>query len=364
MKPTINAFQLALLIVANRVASMTVFLPVVTRMTGGGRDAWIAAIISGVVSCGIAWLVVSLSRRHPDLTLIGMNKHLLGKWIGGLVSIIFLYYFLHVSIILIRDFAEVINTSLMPETPVTVFIACMTVASVYCVYKGLEGIVRTNSITLPFAVASIVLILVIVTGAFHSEELLPLLDDGWNPIWVRAIVPTAWSGEVILVTMLYPYIADKTNVMRFTIWSEIIVTVLLVFLAIFVVGVFGAREAVDMTLAVFSLARIVSIGDFFERIEAVMIAIWISTFLTKTSIFLYIGVQGTGEWLGIKGKKILIIPLAITAMILATVSYDSIADLVFSLSPRNWGSFALFTGAALPMILLMVSIIREKKVGS
>ncbi|MCR8869548.1 spore germination protein [Peribacillus frigoritolerans] len=52
-----------------------------------GHDAWMAVIISGVVfSLGI-WGMYKLLNRQ-DMDLIGIQKRLFGKWLGGLLNII------------------------------------------------------------------------------------------------------------------------------------------------------------------------------------------------------------------------------------------------------------------------------------
>lgn len=360
-KPVISAAQIGFLLAANRIATMVVFLPIVSSTPGGEKDAWIAAAIVGLCGYMTYGLHIYLAQRHPDLTLIQICVSLLGNWGGGLVSVVFLAFFLQVSIILMRSFAEVLNTAIMPETPVPVFIVYITFAAAFCVHRGLEGIVRANSITLLITIASLVLIIVLVTKEAHYEGLRPVLEQGWRPIWIRTVVPIAWTGEVILVSMLFPYVSDKKNVLKYALVANTVSSVLLVALSIMVVSVFGAEEAKNLTLAVFSLTRMVSIAQFFERIEAVMVAVWISLLLTKISIYLYAGVTGIGQWLGLKTYKFLIIPMAAFSMILAVTSYDSLSKFVYSLSPHNFGVYANIIEIMLPAFLIVMSIIRKRK---
>lgn len=361
-KPSISAAQLAFLLAANRIATMVVFLPVISRVPGGEKDAWIAATI--VMMCGYAiyGLHIYLAGRHPNLTLIQMCAALLGKWGGGVFSFIFLAFFLQVSVLLMRGFAEVLNTAIMPETPVTVFIVFITFAAVFCVSQGLEAIVRANSITLLITLASLLLIVVLVAKEAHIDGLRPMLEQGWGPVWNRTIVPIAWTGEVILLTMLFPHVSDKKNVLKYALWANTVSGVLLIVLAVMVVSVFGGQEAKNLTLPVFSLTRMVSIAQFLERIEAVMVAVWISLLLTKISIYLYAGVTGVGQWLALKSYKFLIVPLAAYSMIMAASSYDRLANFVYSIYPHNFGVYANLIEIVMPLLLIVVSMIRKKRI--
>lgn len=360
-KPTISAAQVGLLIAANRIATMVVYLPVVSQTSAGAKDAWIAAALTGIGGFFIVWLNVYLARRHPNRTLVGICRDVLGTWGGAFVALIFLWFYLHISIILIRDFAEVLNNALMPETPIPIFIIFVTFAAVFCVYRGLEGIVRANAITLPVSVFSLLLIIALVSKEIHLDALLPVLEDGFGPVWKRTVVPIAWTGEVFLVSMLFPYVRDQNKVMRYALLANMASMILLILLSVAVVGVFGADEAPNMSLAVFSLTRMISIARFLERIEAVMVAAWISLLLTKITIFLYAGVTGTGEWLGLKTYRILIVPMAAFAMISAFVSFDSFADLLYSTSAGNFGIYAIAIEVALPAMLLAISVLRLRR---
>ncbi|MCP1310890.1 GerAB/ArcD/ProY family transporter [Paenibacillus tyrfis] len=360
-KPVISASQVGLLIAANRIAMMVVFLPVVTQISGGAKDAWIASAISGLCSFFIVWLNVYLAQRHPGLTLVGICRKLLGPWAGSGLALIFLWFFFHISILLMRDFAEVLSNALMPETPLPVFIFYVTLAAIFCVHRGLEGIVRANNITMPISVITLVFILLLVSKEIHLDGLLPLLDDGWLPVLKRTVIPIAWSGEAVLVSMLYPYVHDKDKVMRYAMLANLGAMVLLILLSAAVIGVFGANEAPNLSLAVFSLTRMISIARFLERIEAVMVAAWISLLLTKISIYLYAGVTGVGEWMKLKTYRFLITPMAALAMILAVASFDSLADVLYSTSPHNFGIYAITIEAALPALLVALSILRQRK---
>ncbi|GEC91516.1 GerAB/ArcD/ProY family transporter [Brevibacillus brevis] len=358
--PKITSKQLMLLIVSSRVAVMTIFLPAIGTHSNA-KDAWMSAILSGLIGLLLTWMVVSLARFHPNRTLVQLCISLLGKWLGSLLVVIFLWFFLHVTIITVRQFAEILNTALMPETPVSFFIVFVIVAVIFSVYRGLEAITRSNTITLPISLASILLILILVRKDIHTEAILPMLEDGWMPVIMGSVVPLAWHGEIILILMLYPYVSDKEHVLKSSLFAVLINTIVLLLISIAVIGVFGSDEALHLTLPFFSLVRMISVANFFERIEAMMVAVWISLLLTKMCIYLYAGVIGMGQWLHLRSYKFLIIPMSVLSLILSYVSFDSISDIKHFLSPTYWGVYALTISTILPMLLLIATIFLKRK---
>lgn len=356
IQPKISAMQLCLLFIANRVAIMTVFLP-----GSGIKNAWISALLSGCGGLLLTWMIVKLAQYYPNQTLVQICITLLGKWVGGVFVFLFLWFFLDISTIIIRQFAEIITTAIMPETPLAFFIIFIVIAVIFAVHRGMEAILRTNAIMLPVSLASILILLVLVRKEISFDALKPLFEDKWISIFENSVVSLAWFGEIIILPMFFPYVQDKNKVLSYSLYSVLISTTFLVLLVITVIGVFGVEEANNLTLPVFSLVRMVSVANFLERIEAVMVAVWISLLYTKISIYLYAGVIGVGQWLHLKSYRFLIIPMALIAVVLTYTSFESMADIKHFISPINWGIIGIFIGFILPTILFIIASFKRRK---
>ncbi|MBP0725154.1 endospore germination permease [Bacillus sp. RG28] len=359
-QPRISAMQLSFILIANRLSVLTVFLPTLWDAKNS-RDTWISALLSGIGGMVITYIVVTLSKRHSKLTLIQICTTLFGKWIGGFISLVYLWFFLHISLITIRAFAEILNTALMPETPIQIFIIYVVLAVVFSVYRGLEAIARTNLLILPGSMISLLLILILLAKDFHLELLKPILENGWKPIMMGTILPIAFFGEGILISMLYPYVEDKQKVMKYSMGAILIGTFFLTILSMAVISIFGPIESANLTLAVYSLVRMISIGHFLERIEAIMVAVWIGLLFIKICIFLYAGVRGTGQLLNLKLNKFLIIPFSCIALILSYTSFKNLSEIKLYFSPKQWGIYSLTLEFLIPCILLVVSFFRKRK---
>ncbi|HJV44719.1 MAG TPA: endospore germination permease [Bacillota bacterium] len=357
--PIISSRQLGLILISIRVAVMTVFLPTAWS-TPDPKNAWLSAILSGIGGMIITYLFVVLSRKYPDQTLIQIFETIFGKWLGALFSIIYLYFFLNIASVIVREFAEVLNTALMPETPVSIFIVYVMVAVIFAVFRGLEAIIRTNAITLPISLISLVVILCLLVKTYHPELILPILEDGIKPVVRGSLVPLSLFGEVILLPMLYPYVQDKENVLRYSMLAQIISIFILLGLILAIISTFGAEEAKNLTLPVFSLVRMISIANFFERVEAIMVAIWISLLYTKMCIYLYVTVIGTAQLFRLKNVKCLIFPLGITVLILANKDFKNLSDLKYY-TMKEWNPISLLIEYIIPCFLVVVSYFSRRK---
>lgn len=355
--PKISAGQLGLILISIRIAVMTVFLPVAWA-TQSPRDAWISALLSALGGFFITYVIVMLSKRHPHESLVEICRTLLGKWAGGVLSILFLIFFLNVTVIIVREFAEILNNAIMQETPVSVFIIYVMIAVIFAVSLGVEAIVRVNAITLPISLFSLFLILVLLIKNYHPEALLPILENGFRPAITGTIVPVALFGEIILLLMLHPYVHNQRKILLYSMFAEFVTMIYLVGLILAVIAVVGAREAANLTMPVFTIVRMISIADFFERIESIMVAVWISLLYAKMCIYLYVSVIGTGQLLRLKSYKNLIIPFGTTVLILANQSFTSIGDIKY-FTGNYWSYYAIIFEYVFPCFLLVISFYRK-----
>lgn len=62
-------------------------------------------------------------------------------------------------------------------------------------------------------------------------------------------------------------------------------------------------------------ARYITIADFLQHIESLIIAIWIFGIFVKISVFLYISVTSTAEWFGMRNYKPLVWPLSLLSLV-------------------------------------------------
>ncbi|MGC5328499.1 GerAB/ArcD/ProY family transporter [Brevibacillus sp. SYSU BS000544] len=357
--PKISALQLALLVMSSRIAVMTVFLPVIWAK-GDPKNAWIAAILAGTGGVFITWIATVLAEKHPDHSFIQIIQKLLGKWLGRVLSFIFLWFFLHIASITTRQFADILETALMPETPIPVFIIYITIAVIFSVNRGLEAIAKVAAIATPFSIVSLLFISVLNKQYFEINALLPVLEDGWSGVIYSSIIPLAWFGEVVIILMVHPYVRDKHLVKPYCLLSVVVSTILLVIMAIIVVAVFGADEASQLTLPLFAYVRLIEVADFFERIEAILVAVWISLLFSKICIYLYVGVIGVGQWLNLTVTRPLILPMAASPIIYAYVSFESIAEMKQYLTPEHFGYYALVLETAIPLLLLLLSYLHPR----
>ena len=57
------------------------------------QNAWIAAIVGWLLGLFVVGLYILLSKQFPAMTLIEYTEKIFGKWLGKLISLLFVFFF-------------------------------------------------------------------------------------------------------------------------------------------------------------------------------------------------------------------------------------------------------------------------------
>lgn len=108
-----------------------------------------------------------------------------------------------------------------------------------------------------------------------------------------------------------------------------------------------------------SAARYISIADFFEHVESIVMALWVAGAFIKISVFYYAAVLGTAQLLHLKNYKPIVFPLGILLALLGIWSAGTFTEMKETLGKLV--PFYLPTVQTLiPLLLLTTAIIKTK----
>ncbi|WP_165767585.1 GerAB/ArcD/ProY family transporter, partial [Tetzosporium hominis] len=76
-------------------------------------DVWLSVAFGGLVAILAGFIMVKLSMEYPDKTLYQYSRDLIGKWPGGLFTLLLICYFLATSGFQVRSVTEVMGFYLL-----------------------------------------------------------------------------------------------------------------------------------------------------------------------------------------------------------------------------------------------------------
>lgn len=349
----ISTKQLAVLIIFTTVGDMLLVLPP-TIANVVKQDSWLAGLFGLAAAIPITWVIYAFGKSLSGTGLVELNRRLLGRWAGGLLSAVFLLFFLFNCALMIREASDFLTTQLFPETPLRAIHVLTIFALMVGVKYGLQTIARTGEIFFPIFTFLYLALVFFLSPQIKTERLHPIMASG---------VPTLLHGtlhaavfpfcELVVIVMIMPYLARNKHLPRdFALAVAIggIGSFLIILLAILVLG--GEKTAF-YDYPSYILAQKISVGHFLERLEALLAVNLILSTYVKTVLYFFAFATGTAQWLKLRDYRSIVVP---TAMILFGLAYFVSPNVVYysRIIMNYWVDVDVLIGFVFPLLLLLL----------
>jgi spore germination protein KB len=354
----IGSMEAILLMMA--VVLPTAILPVPAfSVRYAGQDAWLSVLIATLAGLLIARLVVSLSLRFPGKTLFEYTEEILGPAPGKIVGCLYLWWFMHTNALVIREYGAFLISAFMPDTPEIAFHVMAFAVMAYMIRNGLEVLSRFNQLVLPLVLGSLLIVFILTSKDMEIQRLLPAFDTGIASLLKGAATPASWLGEIITLTMLIPSLSKPREAHRIAAIAILLISFFLMASILNALLIFGPYVTASKVFPSFSAVRIVSIANFLERLESVLIAGWVLGGFAKAGAFYYVAALGSAQLLGVKDYRPLVLPVGVIMVALSYVIHEGVVDLLDFLT-LVWPPYALSFEVGIPALLLIVALARGK----
>lgn len=356
-KGKISAFQMALLIEPTITATAILSVPAISGKFAE-RDLWISPILGSLTGFITVFIVIQLHKLYPKETIFQFSRHIIGRLPGNLLGFSYLFFFLYINGIICRQYADFVITYFFPKTPLIVIIGSMILVCSFAVRGGLEVIARVAQILIPLFILSPILFILLIPE-IKPSNLFPIMENGILPPFLGAISPSAWFSEVFLISMILPFVTNQEKGSK---WGAITIIVIVFHLVLTdIVSIFLLGNlATYFNYPVFVGFRYISVVNFLEHLESLVIAIWVMGAFIKISVFYYGLALGTAQWLHLTEYRNLVYPLGFVEIILSIWSFSDAQEL-YKFLETVIPFYIPFFMTFLPMLLLLIAVIRKKE---
>ncbi|WP_338450117.1 endospore germination permease [Niallia oryzisoli] len=359
-KGKINAGEFHILVIVYTIGSSILVSPSLLASIAE-QDAWIASILAIIISLSFIFVYNHLASLYPEMTFIEYNEKILGKWVGKITSLQYIYFFFYLSSELLREIGDFFTTQILVETPLQIVMIMFVVVSLLGVRLGLEVICRTAVIFFPWTIGLIFLLFLFLIPEIKIENIQPMLGEGLKPTLKGAyhILGLPYL-ELAIFLMIKPYITDKEKTKKAFYLGFITGGLILSSIAALSIFVLDPATTARQAYPSYILGKKISIGDFLERIEVIVAIIWFFTIYFKLTISFYGISLGLAQVLELKDYKILLFPLAFLIISFAIFTHPNIVHFrQFVL--KAWTPYSLTVCLFLPLLLLVIGKIKKNK---
>ncbi|KUG02730.1 spore germination protein gerkb [hydrocarbon metagenome] len=359
-KGRINSIQLLLILLMADI-STSIFTVPARVISIAGPDAWLSMLlVATVYGILVAWVVLSLSRRFPAQVFTEYLPDIVGRIPGKILAGIFAILLMHLCGGILSQGTMFVHIAFLRETPPLLLHILMIGAACYGACLGIEVIARYNLLLFGFFSATTVLVVLLVLPEINTDNFRPFLEKGFMPVLLGGKDTGAWRGEVFLLLMFYPYLNLKQEDSHVAYGMVILAGIYTTLITMATIGTLGSEVASAQNYPVYRLARYISIGQIIERIDIVVVIIWVAAVIIKLSIFLHAAGIAAATTLGADDYRWPLLGAALVSVGMALLSFGDQAQLDYFFS-NIWSAYALGIELIFPAIILLLALLLKKK---
>jgi spore germination protein KB len=355
----VSSFQLFSVIFVFEIGSSLL----VGQAKDAKQDSWIVLLMAIILGCLLYLVYIKLAKIYPSLTLIGYLQKILGRYLGWLIGLFYVVYFIYLAARVLRDFEELLVITAYRSTSLLAIGIIMISCIMYAAYKGPEVFFRITEIcffALIFMLLSL-LVLELSAGILQTEHLTPVLENGWSPIF-KSLIPTLTFpfGEMLVFTMLIPFLDKQKFAKKVGIFGIALSGLTLVVVNFMHLSIIGpdlrARSAFPFLTAV----SYINIADFVQRLDTIVIISMVLLGFVKITVFFFCAMIGTSELFHIQEKKKLIYPLGTTILIFSLIIAPNYIEHIKEGVKFTPYYLHVPMQIVIPLLILIIAVIRQK----
>ncbi|MBO8159771.1 GerAB/ArcD/ProY family transporter [Thermosyntropha sp.] len=250
------------------------------------NNAYLAVLATAVPGILIIFMLNHILKKSTLPFPFILGEHL-GEKVGKVIGFLYILIFLLLTSFSLRLFVDFIETNVLPQTPISIFLGLLLLCGYIAIKTGLENFARMCEIIVILGVGfsfSIVFL-----GFFQNidiKNLLPFAYMNWTS-FMRAVFML--STEILkLATILFLgfFIPDKNDALKIMIKVLFTYIILITAITVAAILIFGGTTASLFTFPTFAVVRIINIADFLTNLDAIFIGLWIIG-IFGTSTFLW-----------------------------------------------------------------------------
>ena len=288
-----------------------------------GSATIINLLYVGIIMFFLVLLIVKLFKDFGGQDIVDIANFLGGPVFQKIIGMIFIFYFIFSNSILLRNFCECLKTVYYPMT--SLFFILLTFIIALCISNnfGFSVTAKINLIFLPIIFVSILFIFFANNENLSFENLTPILGNGLFDTFITGIGNLGAFGGIVFLYFIPPYLKEPKKLKKVAMLSIVLSIIYLIICVAIILLTFTFLLKVDEIMPLYSAARYIEFGSFFQRLESILLLIWIIGMTCYFSITLHIVMNIFKKITNIRNTK----PLLITFALLM---------LSISLLPKNY----------------------------
>ncbi|WMJ24041.1 endospore germination permease [Paludicola sp. MB14-C6] len=324
------------------------------------QDTWISLLIAYALTIPLALLYARIMHLYPSKNIYDIMQILFGKVFGSILTILFVWYCLHLGALVVKNYSGFVVYWQMPESPELGIMLIMIPVLIYVAKKGVYSLSKWT--TLVFLLACIVIAVTTVVSIknMRFENLLPVLEHNFNELLKNAYKVYAFPfAETVVFLTLASYIPKKENPYKIY-FSSLGIMALLLFIVSMRNLTVGGCEAVGLQpYPSYYVVKLININESLSRFESTVALTYVLSGVGKIVICLIGAAKGITKLVKIDDYKLLIVPCAVLIFALTSMLYRGTTQEINFIN--YYGYYAIPFQVVIPTLIWITAEVKTRK---
>lgn len=323
----ISKFEAIALVVMITINQIIFNLPN-TIIIDTGSSAWINVIIISIIAILFCFLICKLFKPFPSKDIVDISEYLGHKVLKTIVGILYILFFLFLAGVFLRYLSYSLKMIYFERSPLVFLLLLFLIPVVFVVRIGIRPISHVNLMITPLVLLSMIIIFFSTVKNFVPQRIFPILGYGADQTFIGGINNIFAFSCFAYLYFLIPILNKPEDFKKIAVSSIIISAIYLFLSVICLTMVFPFFSFSDEMLSIYLLTRLVEFGNFFQRIDAIFIFIWILSTFSFLSITIKLINRILSKLFKLKNDKEMTYSIATLVFSLA-LSFKSVADMKY-----------------------------------
>lgn len=241
-------------------------------------------IFTTILAVFIACLICRLLKKFPNEDIIDIAHYVGKKPLQIIIGIIFILLLSLTMLTAIYKFTDLLKMLYFSSTPVFLIFIAFFVCIGFANKIGFRGIVRANAIISVILLISLALILYGTFQDYNFNRLYPLLGQNFENTFIKGAQNIFAYGGLLYLFLIQPFLKHKKDFKPVAIISIFISGFFLLSTSTSLLMLFPFISTSEELMSMYLLTRSIVFGEFFQRIDAAFIFLWLIAAFSYSSI--------------------------------------------------------------------------------
>lgn len=252
------------------------------------QDAWLLILFGTLLAIFCIYIMSSLSEMFPNDNFITYTEKLLSRPVAIIITIGFVLKIIFSLSMELKIFCEIINQTILTNTPPEVVCICMLLVGAYGAFKGYETRGRMAEILIYVTLIPIIFVFAIVAFDVDYTNLLPVLKSPKKNLFEGGFFSLFAFSGIEFILLAYPYLNNKKNAKKESIKAILFIGIFMTVITVITLAKFGPYEIKKQMWPVLEIMDTIDFpGSFVERQDALVMIFWIISVFIITNAGLF-----------------------------------------------------------------------------